>query len=206
MIELTEQRGKYVWPITDTRCYKYMMTHYDLPEKICKFVKDKKVCIQAGGNMGVYTKMYAAKFQHVYTFEPEPLNFFCLNQNVTETNVYKYQSCIGKERKLVNLKIKEANRGKNHVNKTGHIPTLQIDDLGLDVCSLIHLDIEGFELFALQGALQTIRKCKPVIVVEYFEQNAARYDWTLEQLESFLKQHGYKLKHNIEEERIYTVE
>ena len=203
MIDFTETRGNYIWPKTDTRCYNYMMTHFDLPEQICKFVSDKKVCVQAGGNMGVYTKMYAEKFQHVYTFEPEPLNFYCLNQNVTEPNVFKYQSCIGKDRKLVNLKIKEANRGKTHVSKTGSIPTLQIDDLGLNVCSLIHLDIEGFELFALQGAIQTIRTCKPVVVIEYFEKNAVRYGWTLEQLESLLKQHGYKFEHNIEEERIY---
>jgi FkbM family methyltransferase len=206
MIELTEQRGQYIWPKTDTRCYNYMMTHYDLPQQICEYVDNKDVCVQAGGNMGVYTKMYAQQFNHVYTFEPEPLNFFCLNQNVTESNVYKYQSCIGKDRNLVNLKIKEANRGKNHVSKTGSIPTLQIDDLGLTTCNLIHLDVEGFELFALLGSIQTIRKCKPVIVVEYFEKNAARYNWNLEQLESFLRQHGYKLAHTIEEERIYVAQ
>ena len=41
------------------------------------------------------------------------------------------------------------------------------------------------------------------ILEEYFEKNAVRYGWTLEQLESLLKQHGYKFEHNIEEERIY---
>ena len=35
MIDLTETRGNYIWPKTDTRCYNYMMTHFDLPEQIC---------------------------------------------------------------------------------------------------------------------------------------------------------------------------
>ena len=203
MKELTEYRGKYLWPKTDQRCYTYMMTHFDLPETISKLVNDKRVCVQAGGNMGVYTKKYAAMFDHVYTFEPEPLNFYCLTHNVTEPNVYKYQSCIGKARKLVNLKIKEANRGKNHVAKEGAIPTIQIDDLNLPVCSLIHLDVEGFEYMALQGAIATIKRCKPVIAVEYFEKNAARYSWTLEHLEKMLTDLGYKLTNTFEEERVY---
>ena len=84
--------------------------------------------------------------------------FYCLNLNVTSPNVFKYQSCLGNSRDLVALKIKAKNRGKNFVNGSGVIPTLLIDDLNLEVCDLIHLDIEGYELFALQGAIKTIKK------------------------------------------------
>jgi len=43
---------------------------------------------------------------------------------------------------------------------------MTIDDLGLDACDLIQLDVEGFEAKVLQGASQTITRCRPVIMVE----------------------------------------
>jgi hypothetical protein len=48
----------------------------------------------------------------------------------------------------------------------GHIPILRVDDLALPHCDLMMLDLEGYELFALKGALNTITRCKPVIVME----------------------------------------
>lgn len=48
----------------------------------------------------------------------------------------------------------------------GGLPTLCIDDLSLRECDLIYLDIEGYEFRALRGALATIERCHPVIVVE----------------------------------------
>jgi hypothetical protein len=51
----------------------------DVPINISKFVKNKDVLLQAGGNAGFYVKKYAEIFKNVYTFEPEPLLFFCLH-------------------------------------------------------------------------------------------------------------------------------
>jgi hypothetical protein len=42
----------------------------------------------------------------------------------------------------------------------------RIDDLNLPSCDLIHLDVEGYEAAALQGAIETIKKFKPVVIIE----------------------------------------
>lgn len=204
MIEKTENREGWTWPIDDVSCWNYMLSHPTLPQLISSHVNDKKVCVQAGGNMGYYVKQYASLFDNVYTFEPEPINFFCLNQNIQEENVFKYQACIGYERNLVDLKIKLKNRGKNYVNGVGKIPTLRIDDLNLSTCSLIHLDIEGFEYFALQGAVNTIKKCKPVVALEFFDKCATRFNYTLEDIESLIDSLDYTLLTTYEEERVFV--
>jgi hypothetical protein len=51
----------------------------------------------------------------------------------------------------------------------GAIPVLSIDQLGLDNCDLIHLDIEGGEYDALMGAEQTIKQFRPLICLEWFQ-------------------------------------
>jgi FkbM family methyltransferase len=204
MKELTENRKGWIWPISDTNCWSYMQSHPNLPQHISKHAKQKRVCIQAGGNMGFYVKQYAELFDTVYTFEPEPINFYCMNLNVTSPNVFKYQSCLGNKRDLVALKIKEKNRGKNFVNGTGLIPTLLIDDLNLQVCDLIHLDIEGYELFALQGAMNTIQRCRPTVCIEFFEKCSTRFNYTLDDIEKLMQSLNYKLQTTYQEERVYV--
>jgi len=203
MDSLVELRNGWVWPKDDSNCWNYMMSHPDLPKKISSHVHRKNVCIQAGGNAGFYVKQYADCFSTVYTFEPEPLNFYCLNRNITNQNVFKFQSCIGNSRDLVKLKIKAKNRGKNHVAGAGDIPTLLIDDLNLNECNLIHLDIEGYEFFALKGAANTIKRCRPVIVFEYFEKCIEKFNYSLTDVELFLSKLGYKLVQTYNEERVY---
>lgn len=204
MKNLTEDRQGYIWPKTDKNCWSYMISHHDLPQKIANFVSEKNVIVQAGGNAGYYVKQYSELFKEVYTFEPEPINFYCLCQNADSPNVYKYQACLGDKRGLVDIVIKEKNRGKNFVKGTGKIPTLLIDDLHLSVCNLIHLDVEGYELFALKGAKDTIARCRPIIAFEFFEKCSSRFNYTLADIENYIFSFNYKLLQTFEEERIYV--
>jgi len=170
-----EQRDGWWWPKTDKRCWSYMQRFPDLPQRVAQYVKNLDTAIQAGGNAGFYTKQYAKLFSSVYTFEPDFINFHCLTRNVTEHNVVKIQSCIGNERGLTNLHIDEGNRGKNYIEGSGIYPILKIDDLNVNQCSLIHLDIEGYEYNALLGAIDTIERCRPTVVVEIWDVLTNRF-------------------------------
>lgn len=206
MENLIELRDGWSWPKTDIGCWEYLNKYSDVPSKCATFVKDKQVVVQAGGNSGFYVKSYAALFDTVYTFEPDALNFYCLNKNITESNVIKIQSCLGSTNELVGLRGRK-NTGRHSVDldsKNKHIPTLTIDNLGLSRCDLIHLDIEGYELFALQGATKTIEAYKPTIVLELVDNNE-KFNYTENEICTFLSQFGYKIKDNIYTDVVFQI-
>jgi FkbM family methyltransferase len=152
-------------------------------------VKDFDTVISAGGNCGMYVRFYGNYFKNVYTFEPDPINFLCLTLNCGN-NVIKTQACVGNERKFVSID-RGHDSGAIHVSGLGNIPTVIIDDMNLSACDLIQLDIEGYELFALQGAKHTIEKYHPLLMIEWYEPWAERYSTNKTMLDNFLNNLGY---------------
>jgi len=195
MEHLVEKRKGWWWPKYDVACWKFLIRRRNLPAKVSEFCDSKRVVIQAGGNAGMYPAMYGDLFETVYTFEPDPLNFYCLTKNVKD-NVVKFQGCVGNNRNLVDISLLPAvghspNSGAFQVAGSGSIPTFIIDDFNFKNVDLIHLDIEGFELFALKGAVKTIQQWHPTIALE-LNGLAERYDHSDHDVVQFLKEHGYE--------------
>lgn len=176
MIELGNRHYKidnveqdWLWPVTDTVAWTnpirdWVGTHRD---KWLAAVPHKGVCVQAGGNCGLYPRLLAQYFDTVYTFEPDPVNFICLVNNCMVDNVIKIQGAVGAKPELIHVNhLSDTNVGMHTVGSGGTIPTFTIDSLGLSACDFIQLDVEGYEVNALLGALETISKFRPVISVE----------------------------------------
>jgi FkbM family methyltransferase len=172
-------------------------------------ITDWTVCVQAGGCMGVHPRLFSDMFARVYTFEPDPLNFFCLTLNCQKNNIIKMQAALGHENKLITINVPDGdNTGTKTINDTHKlIPMLTLDSFNLDACSFIQLDVEYYELNVLKGAIKTIEKYKPVISCElgfitYFDRVKQQglshggnllHDNTLEaDLLKLLKPFGYK--------------
>ena len=133
------------WPASGDYTWDVVSSSLGLHTAIEPYLKQKNVVVQAGGNGGLMVQPFAENFKDVYTFEPDPLNFYCLTLNVTGTNVHKFQACLGNERSTVSLNTMYTNdNGAFFVEGKGNVPVLKIDDLGLSECDLIQLDIEGF--------------------------------------------------------------
>lgn len=49
------------------------------------------------------------------------------------------------------------------------VPLLAIDDLRLSRVDLIKIDVERMELDALRGAVQTIERCRPTLIIEWIK-------------------------------------
>ena len=187
----------FLWVREDRGLWECRGDLISLDKLIFPLVKEKRVAIQAGGAMGMFPKRMAQVFDVVYTFEPTTESFNCLAFNCPEANVIPFHAALGKEPGFVRsgtAKNEEGNLGANCIVGEGLVPTILIDNLGFDVCDLLMLDIEGYELFALQGAIETIRRCHPVIVLE----DKGCSDWN-----NFGYQRGVVAKY-LEEEAGYT--
>ena len=134
---------------------------------------NRRVCIQAGANQGMYPKFYSNFFEKVYTFEPDPDNYKCVEKNCGSVdNIVIQRAALGTGGPPLHL-IKADNRNtgmhrtfNSEMNGSFEVPQISIDSLELDNVDLIHLDIEQFEETALRGAIDTIERCKPVIISE----------------------------------------
>lgn len=131
--------------------------------------------IQAGGNFGVYPVLMREFFDTIYTFEPDPLNFYCLVNNCQYDNIIKLNSAVGDKPEILYMDIvSDINRGMNKVvenSKNHFITSITIDSLNPSNVKLIQLDVEGFESKTLEGARLTIEKYKPVIILECGDEN-----------------------------------
>ncbi len=178
------------WPKGDKECRPAVIGHYKDADEAIKLCKEKNIVVQAGGNCGVWAKYLAGIFKHVYTFEPDDTNFECLERNVTEENVFKFKACLGDSNNPLGLNVVKDNIGAHYIAKEGNIPQIRIDDLHLDGCDLLQLDIEGYEYFALKGAEETIKKFSPVIMIED-KRHYKRFDVKEGQIISYLESLGY---------------
>lgn len=174
------------------------------------YVKNRGVVVQAGGNLGIFPKWLSSAFKTVYTFEPEPELFGMMCHNVPERNVVKFQAALGYERKLVNMsRVRRQQDGGNshegitHVSGSGVIPTLRVDDLGLQSCDLIYLDLEGYELYALQGARETIQRCRPVIACE-INKSLVYMDYTADDVRTWFRVNDYDRVDRIRSDDIFV--
>jgi len=192
----TIKDNKWVWPLNDENSWKYQNEYNDLAEHLLPYVKHKNIMIQAGGNCGYLLNTFIDHFNTIYTFEPDPINFYCLNNNISSQNVIKLQCCLGDDGMPVSTQQlirpnKPNDTGGVHVSGKGNTPSIIIDNLNLPGCDLIQLDIEGYEYKALLGAINTIKKYKPVLCIEFCEKWLNRYDDNSEKILSLLSDLNY---------------
>lgn len=166
-----DEIGGWTWPTSDSGAWDGPSREWDETHRdgYLRYVRNRNVVVQAGGNCGLYPRLFAKYFKTVYTFEPDALNFYCLVNNCQLPNIIKFNAALGASSGMVNVnKAGPANVGMHTVqeNPVGFIPQIAIDSLGLPECDLIQLDVEGYEPKVIQGALETIRKFRPVISCE----------------------------------------
>ena len=196
---------KWFWRKDDhnLKTYNGLSSETDLLKVVQPYLKGNKVVVQAGGNCGMQVVKFAEFFDTVYTFEPDPVNFHCLVNNLPYDNVIKFQCCLGDSHKMVSMTTLPFEIGGFYVNQNvGTTPTLRIDDLNLSNCDFIQLDVEGYQLFALQGAINTIQKFKPVISIEL--DWIERYNLSHRDIINFLTKLGYEKKNSYTSDHIYV--
>ena len=77
----TQHNGLW-WPSHDRECRPAVLRTVTDAEPALALCREFRYCVQAGGNVGVWPLALAKRFDHVWTFEPEPDNFRSLLNNI----------------------------------------------------------------------------------------------------------------------------
>ena len=150
-----------------------------------KYVKQWRVCLDIGSNIGQWTRPLAKRFQSVVCFEPNPNFRECFEKNIQEKNVLLWP---------YGLSNKE-HKAKQDFNSTvlheedGDVDCRTLDSFGLTNVDFVKIDVDGFEIPLLNGARETLTKNDPVINIEM--KRDKRIDVVVK-CESILKDLGYK--------------
>lgn len=146
-----------------------------------KYVNNNSVVIEGGCHIGLHSVKLSKLCKQLYCFEPLDTSFELLSKNLKENkcnNVKTFNKALSNNNYKIKFNwITSNNPGGSGLdnNPMGNImPTstnketecITIDNLKLNKLDFIKLDIEGYEPLALEGALNTIKKYKPIIVLE----------------------------------------
>jgi FkbM family methyltransferase len=134
------------------------------------------VVVDAGAHIGVVTVLLAglAPLGHVHAFEPVPENHAHLTANVAANaldNVTVHRAAVFDTDGEISVEYDATYPGGSHVGQGGAtVPSVRFDTWAaaaeLDRLDLVKLDVEGVELAVLDGATETLRRFRPILVVE----------------------------------------
>jgi FkbM family methyltransferase len=141
----------------------------------------------------------------IWAYEPKHEHYVCARETLALNNIDNVlltHAGLGKEYSLEKLTtIKQDGTvwgGGSRIEPSSNGQTEDINIVPIDSevpksrdISLIHLDVEGFETEALMGAINTIQRCKPILIVETIPDN------------SWMRTHLFNLGYRIDSQKLH---
>jgi FkbM family methyltransferase len=160
------------------------------------YVKQWRVCLDIGSNVGQWTRPLAKRFQSVICFEPNPNFRECFVRNITEKNVilWPYGLSDGEHTASQDFNSTVLKQGE------GGIECRTLDSFGLNNVDFVKIDVDGFEVPLLEGALDTLIRNTPVVNIEM--KRDKRID-TVKRAEDILRDLGYQFKKRTKSDEVW---
>lgn len=173
-------------------------------EHFNKLVKPGMIVLDIGANIGPHTVVFSKLVKEgiVYAFEPQREIYYQLCGNIALNslkNVFCTQAAISNESGHLRVPFldydKPLNSGGVSMESTWAtrnpamcypVPVTRIDDLKISKVDFIKIDVEGMEIKVLQGAEETINRCRPTMWIERNPEKKLS-----EPVLNFLTAHGY---------------
>ena len=197
-----EEHFRFMLRRQRTKRYKNrcMYQHNNKMQPALTFMDHREgIAVDIGSNVGFWTFPLAHEFKKVHCFEPIPLHNACWKQNLAGVNnVVLHKVGLSDTPGKLSFTSPEGSCGGTYVSETGiTYPIKTLDSFNLKNVSFLKVDCEGFELPILQGAEETLKKCKPLVVVEQKKEWDARYPFEKLGAVHYLRSLGATLKKEI---------
>ena len=166
------------------------------------------VALDIGANIGWYSILLhkqASPGATIFAFEPDPLNFRLLSENLALNDAHQVQAlerAIGETSARLKLHLYDAkNLGRHSLLPINHGSSIDVQAISVDGflkqrrlrperVRFVKMDVEGYELFVLRGMV-TLLEHSPMILAEYSPQTMRKSGLDpASVLETFAK-HGF---------------
>jgi FkbM family methyltransferase len=183
---------KLLWPLVPAKSklsFRYWLadvegSHEDELRLLHKFVPGKEVAIDVGANYGLFSYRLSSLYSKVYAFEINPgltPDLVAYNPGNIEVIPKGLSSKAGKATLFTPLLNGQELHGwaslapNNCPDTDQHVETeveiVTLDSFALPAVSFMKMDVEGHEVEALKGAVETLKRCRPMVLVEVKDKN-----------------------------------
>lgn len=167
-----------------------------LVPQLCRRDRD---AIDAGANIGTYSYFFRRHARRVIAYEPNPGLASRLKRRLPEVDVRNVALSDREGEVVLQVPVDSQGRQRHELAsiaqdfsggrcETFKVRMVTIDSENFDNVGFLKVDVEQHERQVLGGALQTIRRCRPVIMTEC---TPLKYEADLKTVFSFVLQEGY---------------
>lgn len=175
---------------------------------ILKLIPERGVVFDVGANMGWFSLVIARQIKgcQIHAFEPIPKTYSYLEQNIKLNqvpNIMAHHFGLSNERKDLTFYFYPEGSGNASSANLSERPdaelvTCHVERLDDFVSNnklhvdFIKCDVEGAELFAFQGAMETLQRDKPIVFTEMLRKWAAKFNYHPNEIIALFSSLGYR--------------
>lgn len=182
--------------IVNTLYYHQQYREYDDTKLFLELVKQSKVVFDIGANTGIYSilgskELTDAASNQIFCFEPYSPNLKRLKKNILLNklqNVEIVDYALGNSTDILNFtvpnddRISDVSSADGKFSRSMYDNSIQwkeikvkqttidlfVEERRINSVDLMKIDVENYEMQVFQGAINTLKKLKPVIICEIF--------------------------------------
>lgn len=187
----------------------YQLHKYDAALTYCS---KRRVALDVGANVGLWSRVMAMDFQKVIAFEPVQQYADCWRKNVTGAELHVM--ALGETAGTVQMmKATPDSCGDTRPAGVGResgelvaadVEMRTLDSFELDQVDFLKCDNEGYELFVMRGGTDTLKRCRPVVCVEQKPGHGKTFGLSDTAAVDYLKTLGMKVREVISGDYILT--
>ena len=179
----------------------------DVETDLARFARQQplRTIFDVGGNFGQTALHYVTKFPEatVFTFEPVPTSYTRLCQSTRHhPRIKSHNVAVGDTEGVAKLRIAPA-AGSNSLLPSKatigsiDVQIIKLDSFGvenhIDTIDLLKMDVEGFEIKVLRGAIRLLeqQKIRYIYAECVFAPDTVSPHTTFFELHQFLERYGY---------------
>lgn len=167
-------------------------------------VNDWFRAVECGAHVGMWTRVLADRFERVIAIEPDATNVECLRANTAHAaNVSVHHAALGEIDGRASIAWRKGHMSAHVVKDGAEVPMMRLDALRIERCGYLKVHVNGYEWPVLRGAVDTIRRCRPVLTV-VFKKALERYGYTGGEMLAWILAQGYRPAHGQDPYKVFV--